>query len=450
MILVTGATSAVGKAVIKELLARKVLVRAFLRKPVDAARWGSWPWFHGSVSEWCVCTSKRRRRQLMDEHERHVSIIGGGIGGLAAASALQRAGMRVTVFEQNHELREVGAGLTLWANAVQVLQELGLASEIAAMSTPLTHFECWSWRGKRLGSMPLDSIEKAMGAPNIGIHRADLLRLLAGTLAPGTVLLDAHCVGFTQEEGGVTSHTASGQHHPADVLVGADGLHSVIRAHLLGQRPPRYSGYTCWRGVAPFEDAQVSPGISSETWGRGRRFGMLPIGNGRVFWYATHNCSAGGQDQAGERKSRLSQLFGGWREPIGRLIEATDEEAILRNDLFDRRPVRHWGSGRVTMLGDAAHPPTPNLGQGACQALEDALVLAGCLADQREPVAALRAYEARRMKRSAAIIEQSNLFGKIGQWEHPLLCSVRDGLTPLAFATFLPRRFVANVRLPSY
>jgi 2-polyprenyl-6-methoxyphenol hydroxylase-like FAD-dependent oxidoreductase len=176
---------------------------------------------------------------------------------------------------------------------------------------------------------------------------------------------------------------------------------------------------------------------------------MLPIGNGRVFWYATHNCPAGEQDRAGERKARLSRLFGGWREPIGRLIEATDEGAILRNDLFDRRPVRHWGSGRVTLLGDAAHPPTPNLGQGACQALEDALVLAGCLADQREPVAALRAYEARRAKRSASIIEQSALFGRIGQWEQPLLCSLRDGLTPLAFATVLPRLFVAHVSIPS-
>jgi 2-polyprenyl-6-methoxyphenol hydroxylase-like FAD-dependent oxidoreductase len=131
------------------------------------------------------------------------------------------------------------------------------------------------------------------------------------------------------------------------------------------------------------------------------------------------------------------------------LIAATDEGAILRNDIFDRRPVRHWGNGPVTLLGDAAHPPTPNLGQGAGLALEDALVLAGCLADQREPAAALRSFEGRRMKRSAVIIEQSSLFGKIGQREHPLLCSLRDGLTPLAFATFLPRRFVANVRLPS-
>jgi 2-polyprenyl-6-methoxyphenol hydroxylase-like FAD-dependent oxidoreductase len=154
----------------------------------------------------------------------------------------------------------------------------------------------------------------------------------------------ANCVGFEPEQGHVISHFSDGQQQQADLLVGADGLYSVIREQLLGKRPPRYSGYTCWRGVALFEERHVSPGISSETWGRGRRFGMLPIGKGRVFWYATYNCPAGERDRAGERKSRLSRLFGGWREPIGRLIEATDEEAILRYDLFDRRPVRHWGS----------------------------------------------------------------------------------------------------------
>ncbi len=113
-------------------------------------------------------------------------------------------------------------------------------------------------------------------------------------------------------------------------------------------------------GVAFFEDAHASPDISSETWGRGRRFGMLPIGNGRVFWYATLNCAAGEQDRAGERKENLLRLFAGWREPIEQLIAATDEGAILRNDIFDRRPVRSLGRGRVTLLGDAAHPPTPN------------------------------------------------------------------------------------------
>ncbi len=385
----------------------------------------------------------------MEKHALHVSIIGGGIGGLATASALQRQGIQVTLFERNPELREIGAGLTLWANGVQVLRHLGLADALAKVSAPLTHFECWSWRGKQLGSLRLDTIERLVGVPSVGIHRADLLRLLASEVAVECIHVNAPCVGFRLEQGHVIAHFADGHQQQADLLVGADGLYSVIREQLLGKQLPRYSGYTCWRGVALFEDRHVSAGISSETWGRGRRFGMLPIGSGRVFWYATHNCPAGEQDREGERKARLSQLFGGWREPIEQLIAATDEGAILRNDIFDRRPARRWGNGLVTLLGDAAHPPTPNLGQGACQAREDALVLADCLAEQRELVAALRAYEACRMKRSAAIIEQSYLFGKIGQWEHPLLCSLRDGLTPLAFATFLPRRFVANVRLPS-
>ncbi len=318
-----------------------------------------------------------------------MSIIGGGIGGLATASALQRQGIEVAVFERNPELREIGAGLTLWANGVQVLRQLGLADALMAVSAHLTHFECWSRRGKRLGSMRLDTIERRVGAPNLGIHRADLLRLLAGAVDPESIHVHARCVSFQSEQGTVISHFADGQQQQADLLVGADGLYSVIREQLLGKQQPRYSGYTCWRGVALFEDAHVSPGISSETWGQGQRFGMLPIGNGRVFWYATLNCPAGEQDRTGERKARLSQLFDGWREPIGRLLEATDEEAILRNDIFDRRPVHHWGSGRVTLLGDAAHPPTPNLGQGACQALEDALALADCLADQREPVSSL-------------------------------------------------------------
>ena len=356
----------------------------------------------------------------MEKQALHVSIIGGGIGGLAAACAFQRQGIEVTVFERNPELREIGAGLTLWANGVQVLQQLGLADALTAVSARLTSFECWSWRGKRLGSVRLDTLERRVGAPSLGIHRADLLRRLSGAVDRGSIHLHVHCVGFRSEQGAIISHFADGQQQQTDLLVGADGLYSVIREQLLGKQPPRYSGYTCWRGVALFEERHVSPGISSETWGRGRRFGMLPIGNGRVFWYVTFNCPAGEQDREGERKKNLLRLFGSWRHPIGPLIEATDEGAILRNDLFDRPPVRHWGSGRVTLLGDAAHPPTPNLGQGACQALEDALVLAGCFSGQREPVAALRAYEARRAKRSASIIEQSALFGRIGQWEETL------------------------------
>ncbi len=195
----------------------------------------------------------------MEKHTLHVSIIGGGIGGLAAASALQRQGIEVTVFERNPELREIGAGLTLWANGVQVLQQLGLTDALTAVSARLTHFECWSWRGKRLGSMRLDTIERRVGAPSLGIHRADLLRLLADAVDRGSIHLHAHCVGFRSEQGTIIAHFADGQQQQTDLLVGADGLYSVIREQLLGQRPPRYSGYTRFSWGRPLRGAARLP-----------------------------------------------------------------------------------------------------------------------------------------------------------------------------------------------
>jgi len=174
----------------------------------------------------------------MEKHALHVGIIGGGIGGLAAASALQRQGIGVTVFERNPELREIGAGLTLWANGVQVLRHLGLADALTTVSARLTHFECWSWRGKQLGSMRLDTIERRVGAPSLGIHRADLLRRLSGAVDRGSIHVYAHCVGFRSEQGHVISHFADGHELQTDLLVGADGLHSVIREQLLGKQPP--------------------------------------------------------------------------------------------------------------------------------------------------------------------------------------------------------------------
>ena len=199
-----------------------------------------------SLIRWSICEYQMRRcrtaeRELMEKHALHVGIIGGGIGGLAAASALRRQGIEVTVFERNSELREIGAGLPLWANGAQVLRHLGLGDALTAVSARLTHFECWSWRGKRLGSMRLDTIEQRVGAPSVGIHRADLLRRLSGAVDGESIHVHAHCVGFSSEQEHVIAHFADGHEQQTDLLVGADGLYSVVREQLLGKAPPLQS-----------------------------------------------------------------------------------------------------------------------------------------------------------------------------------------------------------------
>lgn len=183
---------------------------------------------------------------------------------------------------------------------------------------------------------------------------------------------------------------------------------------------------------------------TSEAWGPGRRFGMVPIERGRVYWFATLNTPPGGRDEPRQARSTLLRLFGDWHLPIAALLEATPEEAILRNDILHRMPVRTWGTGRVTLLGDAAHPMTPNLGQGACQAIEDAVVLANCLRDAADPIQALRHYETRRIPRANGFVLGSLRLGRIAQWESGA-ARWRNRLFALTPADAMRRRLVRSL-----
>ena len=358
-------------------------------------------------------------------HQPRILIIGAGIGGLTTALALQREGINATVFERVKELHEVGAGLGIWPNAVRAFQKIGFSGLLEMIGKPATCSAILTWQGQTLSETP---VEKRFGTPIIAVHRADLQATLHKALGEGVVHMDAACVGFQQDDTGIRAQFADGQEVEGDLLVGADGLHSVIRSQLFGAAKPRYSGHTAWRGIAHITPRQWYEQFATETWGQGRLFGLVPLTQGRMYWYAALTTPEGMRDKEHGKKEELLELFQSYHEPVANVIEATEECAILRNDIYDRPPLPRWSKGRVTLLGDAAHPMTPNLGQGANQAIEDAVVLAACLKAENDVIAALHAYEARRLKRTTRIVQQSRRMGQVAHLKQPLAANARNTL----------------------
>jgi 2-polyprenyl-6-methoxyphenol hydroxylase-like FAD-dependent oxidoreductase len=373
----------------------------------------------------------------MGHHSINVGIIGGGIGGVAAAVALHRVGIEATVYERAEELREVGAGMMLWPNATRVLKDLDLLERIAAVSGPNRHFLIRAGGGAILMDIALGRFD----VPALCTRRSDLLDALISALPAGCVRL-GHCFEtFERRRGSVGLYFAGRASAEHDVVVGADGIRSHVRSQLLGFHEPVFRGYTVWRGLARIEGS-VPSGSNSETWGRGHRFGILNTGGERFTWYATANTEADRADSLEGRTHELLRMFEGWHEPVERLIAATGEGNIVKRGAYDLPPLKRWGHGRVTLLGDAAHACTPNLGQGGGMALEDAQVLAKSFCKEATPELALRRYESLRRRRTRHLQQRSLLMGQIGQWENRVMTGGRGIVTRM-----LPARiFERNLR----
>jgi 2-polyprenyl-6-methoxyphenol hydroxylase-like FAD-dependent oxidoreductase len=357
-----------------------------------------------------------------------IIIAGGGIGGTAAALALHRAGFPITLFEQSAAFAEVGAGMSLWPNATRVLQSLGVLDRVMALGELVNEFQLLRPDGRVISTLNMGGF----ATPALCLHRADLHRCLREPLPPEQLEVNQRLLAFTQDADGVTAKFPDGREVTAEALIGADGIRSVIRAQLHGESPPIYRGYSVWRGIAP-EAKGLVRGRITETWGAGRRFGILPMGRGLVCWYATRNGPPAQPDGPEGRKEEVHRLFRDWHSLIPALIEST-EQPIMKNDARDRLPLRRWGEGRVTLLGDAAHPITPNVGQGAGMAIEDAACLAKALCGAPNLAAGFRAYEARRVRRTAAVGRQARRIGAIGQWQNRWIVTGRDFLTRLVLA----------------
>ena len=363
-------------------------------------------------------------------------IIGGGIGGITVAIALRRVGVDVTVYERAPELQEVGSAIPLWTNAFKALQQLGLGEKVVKLGEPVNTVSLTTWRGSVLADLTNEKHLQQLGTVSTVVHRAELLAMLVETLGMENVRLGANCTGFTQDESGVLAHFADGTEARGDFLVGADGIHSTIRSQLFGIIKPPYVGYTCWRGVAHI----ARTGLETYAWGKGYQFGITPMTRGRAYWFAQKYAPEGDHDKAVGRKQEVLNLFHDWHDPIPAVIEATNEAEILRNDVYELQHLKRWSIGRVTLLGDAAHAMTPNLGQGGCLAIEDAVALAACVAAERGIVAALKLYEKRRIRRTRTIGTLAHLIGQVVQIENNVVAGTRNAIMKRVPASFVVKR----------
>jgi 2-polyprenyl-6-methoxyphenol hydroxylase-like FAD-dependent oxidoreductase len=380
-----------------------------------------------------------------------ITIIGGGIGGLSVAIALRKIGFQPEVFEQAPELRDVGAAIAVWSNAMRLLEYLGVGPQVLAHAGIIERIR-WIYRdGRTLNQTPL----KSGDAPSVALRRSDLQSALREALPAESVHLGKVFVDFAVDDDGISIKFADGSSVTSDLLIGADGSHSRLRTLLIGDQLPAYRGYATWRGVAGTTPRDVPYGEAIEIHGYGRRFGIGPVGHGQIGWWASNNGRGPGTGHdAKQNREELLNLFDGWSGPAQELIRATAPETIVRNDIFDRTPSESWGRGRVTMLGDAVHPTTPDLGQGGCLAIEDSVVLARCLEKYARPDSlasitdielALRTFEQRRKLRTATIVAASRRYGATGQWANRIAVRLRRGALPLlprpllrfSFATIL-------------
>lgn len=350
-----------------------------------------------------------------------VLIAGAGIGGLTAALALRQAGFDVHVYEQARVLREVGAGLALGANAVRVLHRLGLAEALRTVGVRSDSWDLCDWQsGAVLGRVPLaDAGEIRWGAPFYNVHRADLHNALRAAVGDQYITLGASCVSVEQHGAEVAIGFADGRHATGDLLIGADGIHSVVREYVAGPDQPTWWPQIAWRGLAPGAIGhQVELEMRQHLYlGPRMMFVAYYVSSGRLVNWVGCTPSDGWREESwsarGDRDEALA-VFEGWHPQVRTLIAGTEQ--VFKWALCDRPSLETWTRDRVTLLGDAAHPMLPFMGQGAAQSIEDGLALACCLAaDRDDPQRAIGTYAARRRERATALQAASRDAGRQDQ-----------------------------------
>jgi 2-polyprenyl-6-methoxyphenol hydroxylase-like FAD-dependent oxidoreductase len=339
---------------------------------------------------------------------RQIAVVGAGIAGLATGVALQRRGFDVTVIEERMDASS-GAGISIWPNALAALDEIGLGDSVRDAGGRVTT-GALRWRdGTWLRRPHPDRFVKALGEPLVVVRRAALTDVLRGGLGHATLRRGITVTGVVESAGSIRLKLSDGSVHQSDAVIGADGTQSMIARLLNGRLAHKYTGYTAWRGVA---DCSIDPDLAGETVGSGVEFGHVPMGPAHTYWFVTERAREGATAAEGEL-NYLRKKYSSWAQPIPELLAATGPSAIQRHDIYDRARAKVWARGPIVLVGDAAHAMRPHLGQGGCQGLEDAVILAAFAAGSHALASAFGRFAAFRQPRVTPLVRESAFFGRL-------------------------------------
>lgn len=356
-----------------------------------------------------------------------IDIIGAGIGGLTTAIALEQKGIKTRIFEQAEQIKPVGAGIILANNAMQVYEKLGLRKEIEENGNPISSMNITKPSLKSLSKIDLTYFEQKHKTKNIAIHRGTLQQILIDKLKSTGINLNHKLTSIVEKTNGYNLKFENGEQIQSSTILGADGLNSIVRQNIFPKNSIRNANQICWRGITECELPIKFRNELNEAWGKAERFGFVQIAKNKVYWYALKLFKKNKNEFS---INDLEQYFGDYNSVIKDIIKSTKKEHINIAEISDLKPTKNWFKENVCLIGDSAHATTPNMGQGACQAIEDAFVLSECL-NKYGITKAFSEYQKLRLPKAHQVVKARWLVGKMAHLKNPILIGLRNQMLRL-------------------
>ncbi len=357
---------------------------------------------------------------------KKITIIGAGIGGLTTAIALKQKGFEVEIFESSRAFKKAGSGINLAINAMQIYKKLGVYDDILDKANYTNSMNALTKGLRLLTSADLKKFEIKYNVKTVAIHRATLHEILLNHIGNTKINLNKKLKSLEQIDGKVNLVFEDGTSHQAEIVIGADGIHSNVRKSIFKGTKLRDAGQVCWRGISKTKIDEKYRTELNEIWGKGNRFGFVHISPSDIYWFALID-----KDKFISKDMDLLQIFSDYPKIVQSIIAETDQKEILCNEIWDLKPIDMWYKGNVCLLGDAAHATTPNMGQGACQAIESAMALSICLKEEQNNETAFSRYQLIRKEKANQVTKTSWLLGQVAQSNNSLVCALRNIITKI-------------------